>query len=116
METQQFKLHRRDMDEKGHPVQSENGSSRVPITRTTDSEFRGYCLIIRGTRRLYKLESGAEQNEKRREELEPQPTTTEGEEKNPVSTPCVCILTLRLNVHCKLEDSTMAALYSLVFL
>ena len=78
---------------------------------TTDAEFRGNCLIIRGTRRLYKLESGAEQD-KRREDLEPQPTTTEGEEKNPVSTPCVCILTLRLNVHCKLEVSTMATLYS----
>ncbi len=84
----------------------------MPIPRTTDAEIRGNYLIIRGTRRLYKLESGAEQNEKRREELEPQPTTTEGEEKNPVSTPCVCILTLRLNVHCKLEVSTMATLYS----
>ena len=53
-----------------------------------------------------------EQNRMKREDLEPQPTTTKGEEKNPVSTSCVCILTLRLNVHCKLEVSTMATLYS----
>ena len=137
METQQFRLRRRDWGVKrarinNHSVRRSaefqmtmgarwcDSPERLmvrlsrrtdgAITRTAYAEFRWNHLIIRGATRNDEERRGEERprpgdyiswspeqnrirrnrRNRRREDLEPQPTTTEGEEKNPVSTPCVC--------------------------